>query len=274
MIVTTSKKLPRDWTIIVYMILIHSFALFALSPSNFSWGAVGIAIFFYWVTGALGITLGFHRLVSHRSFQTPKWLEYLLVFCGTLACQGGVIQWVGLHRIHHKFSDTKSDPHDSKRGFWWSHMGWIIHKIPADKYISLYTQDISEDHFYKFCQIFMIPIQLFLGVFLYFLGGKAFVVWGVFVRLVVVLHFTWFVNSATHKFGYQSYKSNDNSRNCWWVALLTFGEGWHNNHHAYQYSARHGITWWEIDITWITIKFLRFLGLAKNVKLAPKSSNI
>ncbi len=274
MIVATSQKLPRDWTIIVYMTLIHCLSLFALSPSNFSWGAISIAILFYWITGALGITLGFHRLVSHRSFQSPKWLEYLLVFCGTLACQGGVIQWVGLHRIHHKHSDTRLDPHDSKRGFWWSHMGWIMHKIPADRNIPLYTQDISQDHFYKFCQIFMIPIQILLGVIFYSLGGKPFVIWGIFVRLVVVFHLTWFVNSATHKFGYQSYASYDNSCNCWWVALLTFGEGWHNNHHAYQYSARHGIAWWEIDITWIIIQLLQFLGLAKNVKLAPKSKNM
>ncbi|MGB5592570.1 MAG: acyl-CoA desaturase [Crocosphaera sp.] len=269
MTVATSQKLSRDWTIIVYMASIHLVALLALLPSNFSWKAIGVTLILYWITGALGITLGFHRLISHRSFQAPKWLEYLLVFCGTLACQGGVIQWVGLHRIHHKYSDTEPDPHDSNQGFWWSHMGWMLHQIPADKDIPRYTQDISEDSFYKFCQYFMIPIQIMLGLFLYFLGGWPCVIWGIFVRLVMVFHFTWFVNSATHKFGYKSHESHDNSRNCWWVALLTFGEGWHNNHHAYQYSARHGLAWWEIDITWMTIQFLQLLGLAKNVKLAP-----
>jgi len=95
------------------------------------------------------------------------------------------------------------------------------------------------------------------------------VVWGIFLRLVVVFHVTWFVNSATHKFGYVSHDSNDHSRNCWWVAVLTFGEGWHNNHHAYQYSARHGLQWWEVDLTWMTIKLLSLFGLAKNIKLAP-----
>jgi stearoyl-CoA desaturase (delta-9 desaturase) len=273
MTVATSQKLSRDWTIIVYMASIHLVALLALLPSNFSWKAIAVTLILYWITGALGITLGFHRLISHRSFQAPKWLEYLLVFCGTLACQGGVVQWVGLHRMHHKYSDTEPDPHDSNRGFWWSHMGWMLHEIPADGDIPRYTQDISEDPFYKFCQSFMIPIQMMLGLLLYFIGGWPCIIWGIFVRLVMVFHFTWFVNSATHKFGYKSHESHDSSRNCWWVALLTFGEGWHNNHHAYQYSARHGLAWWEIDITWMTIQFLQLLGLAKNVKLAPVAEN-
>lgn len=269
MTVATSRKLPLDWTVIIYMATIHLVALLSLLPSNFSWEAIWLTFFLYWVTGALGITLGFHRMVSHCSFKTTKWLEYFLVFCGTLACQGGPIRWVGLHRIHHKYSDTKNDPHDSNLGFWWSHMGWMLHKITADNEVPRYTQDISGDPFYQFCQKYMILIQIALGLFLYFLGGWSFVVWGIFVRLVMVFHFTWFVNSATHKFGYKSYESNDHSKNCWWVAVLTFGEGWHNNHHAYQHSARHGLAWWEIDITWMTIRVLQSLGLATNVKLVP-----
>ena len=270
MTIATSEKLSRDWSVIIYMASIHLIAILAIFPSNFSWGALGVAFLLYWVTGALGITLGFHRLVSHRSFETPKWLEYFLVFCGTLACQGGPIRWIGLHRIHHKHSDTQNDPHDSHRGFWWSHMGWMLHHIPADKEIPRYTKDIADDRFYQFCQKYFIPIQVILGLFLYFLGGWSFVIWGIFMRLVIVFHLTWFVNSATHKFGYQTHESNDDSKNCWWVALLTFGEGWHNNHHAYQYSARHGLQWWEIDITWKIIQFLQVLSLAKNVKLASK----
>ena len=269
MTVATSRKLPLDWTVITYMATIHLGALLSLLPSNFSWEAVWLTFFLYWVTGALGITLGFHRMVSHCSFKTPKWLEYILVFCGTLACQGGPIRWVGLHRIHHKYSDTKNDPHDSNLGFWWSHMGWMLHKIAADNEVPRYTKDISGDSFYQFCQKYMILIQIALGLLLYFFGGWSFVVWGIFFRLVMVFHFTWFVNSATHKFGYQSYESNDHSKNCWWVAILTFGEGWHNNHHAYQHSARHGLAWWEIDITWMTIRVLKSLGLATNIKMVP-----
>lgn len=270
MTVATSEKLSLDWSIIIYMATIHLVALLAFLPSNFSWGAVAVAFILYVVTAGIGITLGFHRLVSHRSFETPKWLEYVLVFCGTLACQGGPLDWVGLHRMHHKYSDTELDPHDSNKGFWWSHLGWMLHNIPADKEIPRYTQDIGDDSFYQFCQKNLIPIQVVLGLLLFGLGGWPFVIWGIFVRLVVVFHCTWFVNSATHKFGYQSHESSDLSKNCWWVALVTFGEGWHNNHHAYQYSARHGLQWWEIDLTWMFICVLQFLGLATNIKLAPK----
>jgi sn-1 stearoyl-lipid 9-desaturase len=270
MTVATSKKLKYDYPVILFMVFVHAGALFALLPANFSWAAVGIAIFLHWVTGGLGITLGFHRLVTHRSFQAPKWLEYFLVFCGTLACEGGPIDWVGMHRLHHIHSDQQIDPHDSNQGFWWSHMGWMLYEIPCRTEIARYTKDISEDPVYKFLQNSFIPIQVALAVLLYFLGGWSFVVWGVFVRLVAVFHCTWLVNSATHKFGYRTYESGDRSTNCWWVALLTYGEGWHNNHHAFQHSARHGLQWWEIDMTWMTIQFLQALGLAKKVKLAEK----
>jgi sn-1 stearoyl-lipid 9-desaturase len=272
MTVATQKKLDLDWVVIIYMGTIHLAALFALFPGNFNWTAVAIAFVLYWIAGGLGITLGFHRLVAHRSFDVPKWLEYFFVFCGALACQGGVIDWVGLHRIHHKHSDTEPDPHDSNAGFWWSHMGWMLHHIPADENIPRFTQDINSDPVYRFLQNYFVPIQVALGLVLYFLGGWPFVIWGIFVRLVLVFHCTWFVNSATHKFGYRTFDSDDRSKNCWWVALLTFGEGWHNNHHAYQYSARHGLRWWEIDTTWMTIWLLQTVGLAKNVKLIPADS--
>ena len=270
MTVATSNKPPLAWSIIIYMATIHIVALLALFPSNFSWGAIGVAFILYWITAGWGITLGFHRLATHRSFETSKLVEYFFIFCGALACQGGPIDWVGLHRIHHKYSDTEPDPHDSNRGFWWSHLGWMLIQNPANNDIPRYTKDIADDPFYQFCQQYFIPLQVVLGVFLYLLGGWPFVIWGIFVRLVVVFHCTWFVNSATHKFGYQSHESNDKSKNCWWVALLTFGEGWHNNHHAFQYSARHGLQWWELDITWMTIKLLEILRLAKDLKLPPK----
>ena len=269
MTVATSEKIPPAWGTIVYMGSIHLVALLALLPNNFSWKALGVAFLLYCITAGVGITLGFHRLVSHRSFETPKLVEYFLIFCGTLACQGGPLDWIGLHRIHHKYSDTELDPHDSNKGFYWSHLGWMLCQNPANEKISRYTKDIASDPFYQFCQIGMIPIQVILGFLLYHWGGWSFVIWGIFVRLVFVFHCTWFVNSATHKFGYVSHDSHDSSKNCWWVALLTFGEGWHNNHHAYQYSARHGLQWWEIDLTWMMIKTLAILGLAKNIKLPP-----
>ncbi|MGB3402181.1 MAG: acyl-CoA desaturase [Microcoleaceae cyanobacterium] len=273
MTIATPKQLQLSpsWKTIGFMAFLHIGALFALLPSNFSWTAVGLAVFLHWITGGLGITLGFHRLVAHRSFQTPKWLEYFFIFCGTLACQGGPIDWIGMHRIHHLHSDTDLDPHDSNKGFWWSHMAWMLYHIPARADVPRYTKDIADDKVYQFLQSYFIAIQFALGLILFLIGGWPFVVWGIFVRLVTMFHCTWFVNSATHKFGYRTYEdSGDDSTNCWWVAVITYGEGWHNNHHAYQYSARHGMKWWEFDITWVTIRFLQAIGLARQVKLVSQ----
>ncbi|WP_443029105.1 acyl-CoA desaturase [Spirulina sp. CS-785/01] len=269
MTLAAPQKTPLNWVNIVFMTLVHIGALFALLPSNFSWEAVGLMVFLHWVTGGLGITLGWHRLVSHRSFKTPKWLEYLLVFFGALSCQGGVIHWVGLHRMHHLHSDTDPDPHDSSKGFWWSHMGWMLYRIPGEEDIPRFTKDIWDDPVYRFLQNNFVPVQIVLGLVLYAIGGWPFIIWGIFARLVLVFHCTWFVNSATHMFGYRTFESNDKSRNCWWVALVTYGEGWHNNHHAHQYSARHGLKWWEVDLTWMVIRSLQTIGLAKDVKLIP-----
>jgi fatty-acid desaturase len=270
MTIATSTRPKINWVNTLFFIALHIGALLAFLPSNFSWTAVGVAFLLYWISGGLGVTLGFHRLVTHRSFVTPKWLEYLLVLCGTLACQGGPIEWVGTHRIHHLHSDTENDPHDSNKGFWWSHIGWLIFQSPSQSQIPRFTKDIAEDPVYQFLQKNFIFIQIALGAVLLFLGGWSFVVWGIFARIVWVYHCTWLVNSATHKFGYQSYESGDRSTNCWWVAVLVFGEGWHNNHHAYQYSARHGLEWWEIDMTWMTIQLLEVFGLATNIKLAER----
>lgn len=267
MTVAASTKLRLNWTMIIALTIFHIGAICAFLPQFFSWQAVGLALLLHWITGGLGITLGWHRLLSHRSFQVPKWLEYFLAFCGTLALQGGIIWWVGLHRHHHLHSDQNVDHHDSTKGFLWSHVRWMCYEIPAVSDIPRFTKDIADDPVYKFLNEYFFPLQVALGGVLYAIGGWPFVFWGVFVRLVVVYHCTWLVNSATHKFGYRNFETTDNSKNCWWVAITTYGEGWHNNHHAYQYSARHGMKWWEIDITWMTIQLLQLLGLATKVKL-------
>ncbi len=267
MTVAASTKLRLDWTMIIALVIFHIGAICAFLPGLFSWQAVGVALLLHWITGGLGITLGWHRLLSHRSFQVPKWLEYFFAFCGTLALQGGILWWVGLHRHHHLHSDEDVDHHDSKKGFLWSHVRWMCFEVPAESDIPRFTKDIADDKFYQFLNEYFFPLQVVLGVVLYAIGGWPFVFWGVFARLVIVYHCTWLVNSATHKFGYRNFETTDRSTNCWWVAITTYGEGWHNNHHAYQYSARHGMKWWEIDITWMTIQVLQLLGLATKVKL-------
>ncbi|MEM6251387.1 MAG: acyl-CoA desaturase [Cyanobacteria bacterium P01_D01_bin.156] len=273
MTVANVSKPPINWPTAVFMVAVHLITLLAFLPANFSWSALGVAVFLHWLTGCLGITLGWHRLVAHRSFTVPKWLEYFFVFCGSLACQHGPIEWIGLHRHHHAHSDQPVDHHSSTKGFWWSHMGWIFYEVPADGDVPRLTKDIANDPFYLFCEKYFLLMQIALGLLLYAVGGWSYVLWGIFVRLVAVYHCTWFVNSATHKFGYRTYKSGDYSTNCWWVAVVTYGEGWHNNHHAFQFSARHGLKWWEIDMTWMTIQLLSKLGLATRVKL-PKQQDM
>ncbi|MEM8638539.1 MAG: fatty acid desaturase [Cyanobacteria bacterium P01_G01_bin.54] len=269
MTLVSSPERSLNWLNISYLAFIHIGACLVLLPGTFSWSAIAITLLLHWITGGLGITLGWHRLVSHRSFKTPKWLEYFFVLCGALACQGGVIDWVGLHRIHHKYSDTAPDPHDSSLGFFWSHFGWMFFLAERGDDVPRITKDIKDDPVYRFLNDYFVWIQVGLGLGLFAIGGWSYIAWCIFFRLVLVFHCTWFVNSATHKFGYRTFNSNDKSRNCWWVALLTYGEGWHNNHHAYQFSARHGLKWWEIDLTWQTIRLLKLLGLAKNIRVVP-----
>jgi stearoyl-CoA desaturase (delta-9 desaturase) len=270
----SSLVMPRPrWTVILFTLALHLGVLLAFLPANFNWAAVGIAVLLHCLTIGLGISLGFHRLATHRSFKAPKGLEYFLVLCGTLAGQGGVKGWVGYHRMHHLYSDRQGDPHDSTQGFWWSHLSWLMHEVPSRSELPRFTKDIADDPFYQFCHQHYIGLQILLAVLLYALGGMPFVVWGIFVRLFVGFHSTCLVNSACHKFGYRTYDVDDRSTNCWWVALLTFGEGWHNNHHASQSSARFGWRWWEVDMVWWVIQLLEKAKLIKNVKTAPSTLN-
>lgn len=260
-----------------HFIVIHGMALFAFFPFAFSWSAVALMFFMYWLTASIGICLGYHRYLTHRGFTLPKWLAYFVVFCGTLACQNGPIKWVGQHRIHHAGSDTIEDPHSAEKGFWWSHVTWMLFnhsKFDDKKILSDYTKDFSNDKFYKFLDKYFILIQVVLGLIFLQIGGFPWVVWGVFVRLVIAYHSTWLVNSAAHTFGYVTFPLKDDlSTNCWWVGLLAWGEGWHNNHHAFPKSARHGLRPWEIDMTWWALCFLEKLGLAKDIKVAKLLPN-
>ena len=238
-------------------------------PFFFEWDAFFVFLFLYWLTLGIGITLGYHRILSHRSLVVPKWLEYVIVTCGALSLQGGPIEWIGTHRLHHQHSDRDGDPHNSRQGFWWSHILWLYGRIPSEEAIRKRTKDLNGDPYYEFLHKggFML-MQILLGVTLFLLGGWPYVLFGVFLRIVVVFHATWLVNSATHRYGYRTYDTRDHSTNCWWVALLSFGEGWHNNHHAKSASARHGLHWYEVDITWITIWLLKKVGLAWRVRVA------
>ena len=267
----TIKRGTR-WGTITFMVAIHVLAVVALLPRFWSLPAVASLLVLYWVTACLGVTIGYHRLLCHRSFQLPQWLERFFATCGALSCQHGPIDWVGLHRHHHKFSDTDVDHHTSLKGFWWSHMGWMFETIPAMGAVPRLTGDLAKDPYYRWLNNNFLLLQLPLAGLLFWIGtvtgagGWALVLWGIPLRLVIVYHCTWLVNSATHCWGPVSHNSGDRSRNNWWVAALTFGEGWHNNHHAFPHSARHGFGR-QIDLTWQHIRLMRKLGLASQVRL-------
>ena len=272
-----SPKTEKSWVTIGFMIVIHALALLALAPGFWSWEAVTSLLVLYWVTACLGVTLGYHRLLSHRSFRVPRWLERFFATCGALSCQHGPIDWVGLHRHHHKHSDTDADHHNSHRGFWWSHMGWMFNAIPAMKDVPRMAGDLTKDPYYRWLNNWFLVLQLPLAGLLFWIGsatgagGWALVLWGIPLRLVLVYHVTWLVNSATHTWGTVAFESGDASRNNKWVAALTFGEGWHNNHHAFPHSARHGLQAGQIDLTWEHIRLMRALGLATKIRLPVKS---
>ncbi|DBA99534.1 TPA: hypothetical protein ACH3X3_012115 [Trebouxia sp. C0006] len=256
-----------DKQYIGFMLFIHGLCLAA--PFTFSWPMVGLFLVSYFITGCLGITLSYHRQLSHRSFATPKWLEYALAYCGVLAIQGEPMEWVSSHRYHHLHTDTPLDPHSPYEGFWWSHMGWLLDNKSTLQRVGNRSNvaDMSCQPFYKWIQDTYTWHVVGLFAALYAVGGFPAMVWGGALRIAFVYHITWFVNSASHCWGYQSYNTGDLSRNNWWVAALAFGEGWHNNHHAFEFSARHGLEKWQVDITWLVISALHTLGLASNVKL-------
>lgn len=266
-----------NWTTLGFMVAIHGLALIALLPQFWSWQAIVTFLVLYWVTACLGVTIGYHRLLSHRSFRVPHWLERFFATCGAISCQQGPLDWVGLHRHHHKFSDTDVDHHTSLKGLWWSHMGWMFADIPAMQAVPRLTGDLAKDPYYRWLNNNFLLLQVPLAGLLFWIGtatgtgGWALVLWGIPLRLVLVYHCTWLVNSVTHYWGDAPHHSGDSSRNNAWVAALTFGEGWHNNHHAFPHSARHGFGH-QIDLTWMHIQLLQALGLATQVRL-PTAAN-
>jgi len=260
-------KQPVVWFTVLVLVAIHIGAVAALF--FFTWKALFVALALWWIAGGIGIGMGYHRLLTHRGYKTPLWMEYLLTVCGTLALEGGPIFWVGVHRLHHQNTDKSGDPHSPQDGGLWAHIGWMVtgeslHNDSAE--LSRFVPELRKDRFHVWISRWhWVPIVV-LAAILFLVGGWPFLLWGIFLRTVVGLHSTWLVNSATHMWGSQRFSTGDTSRNSFWVALLTFGEGWHNNHHAHPLSARHGLAWYEFDPNWYGIAILRRLRLAWDVK--------
>jgi len=257
-----------NWVTLTAFGIFHVLAVVALFHTT--WSAVVVALILHWICVGWGIGMGYHRLHTHRSYAVPKPLEYFFALCGTLTLEGGPIFWAALHRIHHQHSDLPGDPHTPRDGRWWAHMLWTIfgeglHSNTA--VMGKYAPDLMKDRFYRVLSTYHWVPLVVLGLMLLAIGGWPWVLWGIFLRVVFGLHCTWLVNSATHLWGSRRFNTTDDSRNSWWVALLSFGEGWHNNHHAHPTSARHGLMPYELDVTWWQIRLLEKIGLAWDVRL-------
>ncbi len=255
-----------NWVTATAMALFHVGAVAALF--YFNWKALIVTAILWWISGGLGIGMAYHRLLTHRGYKTPRWVEYFITWCATLALEGGPIFWVATHRIHHQFSDEVGDPHSPRDGKWWSHMGWILtgqsmhHDTTT---LARYVPDLTKDPVHVWLTKYHYVANIIVGAILFAIGGLPYLLWGVFFRVVFGLHATWAVNSVTHLWGSKRFATKDLSTNNWFVAIFTFGEGWHNNHHAHPVSVRHGIAWYEVDLNWYGIWLLQKLGLARHV---------
>jgi fatty-acid desaturase len=275
------------WPYLIAFAVYHLLVLLAFVPWLFSWAGLVLALTGLYMYGTLGINLCYHRLLTHRSFACPAWLEYLLSLIGVCCLQDTPARWVGVHRMHHQFSDEQPDPHSPLVTLFWGHMHWLIHTNTQLERMDLYgrySRDLLRKPFYMFLErrLAWVWINLVQWAIYFAIGftigwatgeswhdglrfGLSIWLWGVIVRTVLVWHITWSVNSLAHVWGYRNYETGENSRNNWFVGLVSNGEGWHNNHHAQPRCAAHGHKWWEFDVTWITIWILGKVRLAWNI---------
>ena len=244
-----------------------------------------------WLISGLGITVGFHRLLTHRSFDTYRWVRAVWMTLGALSVEGSPIVWCAVHRRHHELSDESGDPHsphlygegvwNKVRGFWFAHVGWLFTGYWSNPDLKRYVPDLLADPMLVVCDrlyylwvIASLALPTLLGglVTMSWQGAFLGLVWGGLVRIFMTHHITWSINSVCHLFGRQDYESHDDSRNNLLCGLLGLGEGWHNNHHAFPTSARHGLDWWQLDASWLTIRAMQAAGLAWNVRLPNSAS--
>jgi stearoyl-CoA desaturase (delta-9 desaturase) len=248
---------------------VHITAIIGIIAVGFSWAALA------WCAGTFfvrmfGITGGYHRYFSHRTYKMGRVMQFLMGVLGVLAVQKGPLWWASHHRRHHKYSDQPEDVHSPKqRGFWWSHMFWIL----VERHSVTEWDRIKDMAAYPELRFLERAHMLFVVGFataLYFIGGPVALFWGFFASTMLLWHATFTVNSLAHVWGSRRYETTDTSRNNVWIALLTMGEGWHNNHHHYQRSTRQGFYWWEIDASFYTLKAMSWLGLVSDLQGVPR----
>ena len=285
-------RLPDQRQVYTFIAIVVPFVGLVAAPFvfwgwGFSWIDLGLLITFYLLTG-LGITVGFHRLFTHRSFETHGIVKFIFAVLGSMSVQGPIMKWVAMHRRHHQHSDTELDPHSpclhgtslwgTIKGALHSHVGWFFCKEPDN--LHRYVQDLYKSAMLRITSnLFVVWVALSLlipaalgGLLSWSWSGVLTgMIWGGLVRIFLVHHVTWSVNSACHIWGRKFFPSNDESRDNLIFGVLALGEGWHNTHHAFPSSARHGLRWWQIDISYYVIRALEWTGLAWDVRLPTKA---
>ena len=271
---------PQVYVVAVAFVLFHVVSL-SVFYVGVSIPALIVLVVSYFTRG-FGITAGYHRLLAHRSFQTGRVVQFLLALAGCFAIQGGPLWWVAHHRSHHRYTETDEDIHSPRtKGLWQSHMGWMMHNEAFNEK-GANTRDLHKFPELKFLQryyVWVIAAELGgfygLGVLLNILfpeagtSGLQILVWGFFLCTMLLWHATFMVNSVCHTWGSRAYETEDTSTNNLFVGLCALGEGWHNNHHQYPLSSRHGLQWWQFDLTWISLNVMKFFHLVSDLKL-PK----
>jgi len=264
-------RLPDEkvnWITSIPFLSVHAAALAAFFV-GFKWYYPVVALALYYVR-MFGITAGYHRYFSHRSYKTSRAFQFVLALLGALSTQKGVLWWAGHHRDHHKYSDQPEDIHSPlQKGFWWSHVGWILcHKYEDTKIDRI--RDFAKYPELRWLNKYHLVPPVALAVLLFVIGGAPLLVWGYFVSTTILWHGTFTINSLSHVFGSRRYTTTDTSRNNWALALLTMGEGWHNNHHYYMSSANQGFFWWEVDASYYVLKALSWFGVVWDLRKPPK----
>jgi len=257
-----------QWVKSIPFLAVHLVALatpFLVPPT---WRLLGLSLAVYSAC-MFGITAGFHRYFSHRAFRTGRAFQLVLALLGTLSVQKGVLWWAGHHRDHHRYSDGDRDPHSPvKRGFWWSHVGWIL-AARHDRTRPERVKDLARFPELVFLDRFGVIVPVAFGTTLALVGGLPALLWGFFVPVVLAWHVTFSINSVAHVLGSRRYATADESRNNAVLAILTFGEGWHNNHHFYASTANQGWFWWEVDLTYGMLRLLSLVGLVSDLRTPP-----
>src|SRR5512146_568079 len=257
-----------DWIRSIPFFAVHLVALATVILTPFSWSLLGLALASY-AFRLFGVTAGYHRYFSHRSYRTSRGFQLVLAVLGATATQKGPLWWAAHHRDHHRFSDTPDDIHSPvQRGFWWSHVGWIVARRWAATKTERITDFASFPELRWLDRFHLVPVIAYAAA-MWAIGGVPALLWGYFVSTVLLWHGTFLVNSLAHVFGRRRYETGDASRNSLLIAIVTLGEGWHNNHHHYQSTANQGWFWWEIDVTWYILRALAALGIVSRLRTPP-----